>query len=95
MNSPVSWLPKGKNMAETDDEIFERICGILKPFNTKNITLARDTRFNVDLELDSLTVMDLLSEIEDEFDITVPLNMLPDLETAGQFTDAVQKLLDN
>lgn len=37
--------------------------------------------------------MDLLSEIEDEFDITIPLNLLPDLETVGQFTEAVEKLL--
>ena len=80
-------------MTKTVDEIFEQICEIIKPFNKKNITLSKETVFSVDLELDSLTVMDLLAEIEDEFDITVPLNMLPDLETVGQFTEAVQKLL--
>lgn len=80
-------------MTQSADEIFEQICELIKPFNKKNITLTQDTVFSVDLELDSLTVMDLLSEIEDEFDITVPLNLLPDLETVGQFTKAVQKLL--
>jgi len=80
-------------MTQTVDEIFEQILKLIKPFNTKNITIGKDTTFSVDLELDSLTVMDLLSEIEDEFDITIPLNMLPDLETVGQFTEAVQKLL--
>ncbi|PCI32156.1 MAG: phosphopantetheine-binding protein [Alphaproteobacteria bacterium] len=80
-------------MTQSVDEIFEQICALIKPFNNKNVPLNKDTVFSVDLELDSLTVMDLLSEIEDEFDITVPLNMLPDLETIGQFTQAVQKLL--
>ncbi|PHZ83827.1 acyl carrier protein [Paremcibacter congregatus] len=80
-------------MTQNNDEIFEQICALIKPFNKKNVTLTKDTVFSVDLELDSLTVMDLLSEIEDEFDITVPLNMLPDLETVGQFTDAVEKLV--
>lgn len=80
-------------MTKTIDEIFEQICEIIRPFNKKNITISKDTVFSIDLELDSLTVMDLLAEIEDEFDITVPLNMLPDLETVGQFTEAVQKLL--
>jgi len=75
------------------DKIFEQICTLIEPFNKKNVTITKDTVFSSDLELDSLTVMDLLSEIEDEFDITVPLNMLPDLETVGQFTEAVQKLL--
>ncbi len=82
-------------MTLTVDEIFDQICELIKPFNKKNVTISKDTIFSVDLELDSLTVMDLLSEIEDEFDITVPLNILPDLETVGQFTDAVQKLLAN
>ena len=80
-------------MTKSADEIFEQICALLKPFNKKDIPISKDTFFSVDLELDSLSVMDLLSEIEDEFDITVPLNMLPDLETVGQFTDAVQNLL--
>ncbi len=80
-------------MTQNVDEIFKQICSLIEPFNTKKVTLSRDTIFSVDLELDSLTVMDLLAEIEDEFDITVPLNLLPDLETVGQFTDAVQKLL--
>lgn len=79
-------------MTQNIDEIFERICTLIKPFNKKNIPLGKDTIFSIDLELDSLTVMDLLSEIEDEFDITVPLNLLPDLETIGQFTKAIQKL---
>ena len=80
-------------MTQSVDEIFDQICELIKPFNKKNIAISKDTFFSVDLELDSLTVMDLLSEIEDEFDITIPLNILPDLETVGQFTEAVHKLL--
>lgn len=80
-------------MAQSDDEIFEQISTLIKPFNKKSITISKETTFSLDLELDSLTVMDLLSEIEDEFDVTIPLNMLPDLENVGEFAEAVQKLL--
>jgi len=80
-------------MTQTVDEIFEQICKIIAPFNKKNIPITKDNLFSVDLELDSLNVMDILSEIEDEFDITVPLNMLPDLETVGQFAETVKQLL--
>lgn len=82
-------------MTQTEDEIFERICTLVKHFNIKNIPINQNTVFSSDLELDSLTVMDLLAEVEDEFDITIPLNILPDLETVGQFTTAVHKLLGN
>lgn len=71
---------------------FTRLIELIEPFNTKAITLAEDTSFANDLELDSLTVMDLVANIEDEWDINMPLNLLPDLETVGQLADAVVKL---
>ncbi|MEX6725964.1 acyl carrier protein [Parapedomonas caeni] len=74
-------------------EILETLIGLIGPFNKKGVALAADTSFAQDLEFDSLTVMDLVANIEDEFDITLPLNMLPDLETVGQVADAVAKIL--
>ena len=36
--------------------------------------------------------MDLVANIEDEWDMVLPLNLLPELETVGQVADAVAKL---
>lgn len=72
--------------------IFNRLVQLVEPFNRKGIALAETTSFANDLELDSLTVMDLVANIEDEWDINMPLNMLPDLETVGQVADAVVRL---
>lgn len=74
-------------------EILERICDLIRPLNKKNVTLAPETTFADDLDLDSLTVMDLVAAIEDEFDIILPLNLLPDLETIQQVADTVEKIL--
>ena len=71
---------------------YARLIELIEPFNKKGIALAESTSFADDLELDSLTVMDLVANIEDEWDINMPLNILPDLETVGQLTDAVVKL---
>ena len=73
-------------------QTYARLIELIAPFNRKGIALAEDTSFANDLELDSLTVMDLVANIEDEWDINMPLNMLPDLETVGQVADAVVKL---
>lgn len=81
-------------MAQSSDEIFAQVQELISPFNAKGVALERGTRFGADLELDSLTVMDLLAAIEDHFDVTVPLNMLPDLETVGQISDAIQNIID-
>ena len=74
-------------------EIFSQICVLLEPFNKKGIKLSESTSFSVDLDLDSLAVMDFVAALEDHFDITVPLNRLPDLERIGQVSSAVSEIL--
>jgi len=75
-------------------EILDQICGLMAPFNKKGVSISADTTFASDLELDSLSVMDMLAAIEDHFDVTVPLNILPDLETVGQVAEAIKRILD-
>jgi acyl carrier protein len=48
--------------------------------------------FQGDLEWDSLTVMDFVAAIEDEFEIIITMNMQAEIENVGQLVDAVQKL---
>ncbi len=74
--------------------IFARLAELIAPLNKKEIAIAEDTNFANDLELDSLTVMDLVANIEDEWDIVIPLNLLPELETVGQVADAVARMTD-
>jgi acyl carrier protein len=73
---------------------LDAIIELLGPFNSKSITLSRDTSFAHDLELDSLSVMDFVAEMEDHFDIMIPLNILPDLENVGQIVEAVEKIVE-
>ncbi len=76
----------------TRDETFTRVAELIEPFNRKNIDLADATSFAGDLEWDSLTVMDFVAAIEDEFDIMITMNMQAEIETVGQLTDAVERL---
>ena len=77
----------------SNSAIYARILELIASFHKKPIVLAPSTSFAGDLAFDSLTVMDLVAAIEDEYDLVLPLNMLPDLETIQQLTDAVEKLL--
>ena len=74
------------------NQVLPRLIEIIEPFNKAGVTLNENTSFANDLELDSLTVMDLVAEIEDEYDILLPVNMLPDLETVGDVAGAVAKI---
>ena len=70
----------------------EKIAAIIEPFNKKGIALTDGASFAGDLEFDSLTVMDFVAAIEDEFDIIISMNQQAEIETYGQLIDAVVKL---
>ena len=79
-------------MAHTGESVFPRLMELIQPFNAKGIALGAGTSFSNDLELDSLTVMDLVANIEDDYDIILPMNLLPELETVGELADAVARI---
>lgn len=72
--------------------IYDKISDLVEPFNKKEIALSEATTFQGDLEWDSLTVMDFVAAIEDDFDIIITMNMQAEIETIGQLVDAVVKL---
>ena len=74
------------------DSIFDTVKAQIEPFNKKGVALTEATTFQGDLEWDSLTVMDFVAAIEDEFDIIITMNMQAEIETVGQLVDAVEKL---
>ncbi len=70
----------------------EKIAELLEPFNKKGVAVTEATTFAGDLEWDSLTVMDFVAAIEDDFDIIISMNQQAEIETYGQLIDAVTKL---
>ena len=74
------------------DETFAKVSQLIQPFNKKGVELKDSTTFAGDLEWDSLTVMDFVAAIEDEFDILITMNMQAEIETVGQLVDAVEEL---
>ncbi len=72
--------------------ILDTLRAQIEPFNKKGIEITEATTFQGDLEWDSLTVMDFVAAIEDEFDIIITMNMQAEIETVGQLADAVEKL---
>ena len=73
-------------------EVDTRIRSLIEPFNKKEVEVTDATTFQNDLEFDSLTVMDFVAAIEDEFDIIISMNQQAEIETYGQLVDAVTKL---
>jgi acyl carrier protein len=73
-------------------QTLARILELIEPFNKKAIPVTESTRFAQDLEWDSLTVLDFVANVEDEFDVIISMNMQAEIETVGQLADALEKL---
>ena len=74
------------------EDILKSLFEILKPFVPQGQEINEDTDLGADLGLDSLKVMKILEEVEDSFDISIPLNILPDVRTVKDFVVEIQKI---
>ena len=73
-------------------QISDQVHALIQPLNKKGIDVTHATRFAQDLEWDSLTVLDFVATIEDEFDVMITMNMQAEIETVGQLIDALVRL---
>jgi len=74
------------------DTTLATVQRLIEPFNKKGIEVTEATRFAQDLEWDSLTVLDFVANVEDEFDILITMNQQAEIETVGQLADAVTEI---
>ena len=74
-------------------DLVSKLFDLLGPFNKERLELNEDTDLVADLGLDSLKVVELLVTIEDSFDISIPLNILPHVRTIKDFAEHLQQLL--
>jgi acyl carrier protein len=73
-------------------QTLAKVLEVIEPFNKKGVAVTVATRFAQDLEWDSLTVLDFVANIEDEFDVLISMNMQAEIETVGQLVDVLEKL---
>ena len=75
------------------NQVLAKVKALIEPFNKKGVEVTEATRFAQDLEWDSLTVLDFVANIEDEFDILITMNQQAEIENVGQLIDAIEKLI--
>jgi Acyl carrier protein len=80
-------------MANSTADRYERdTIDILKRLSRRPIEPAPDKELMADLGFDSLQILELVGELEDHFNIAVPLNSLTHIRTVGQIVAEVRTL---
>lgn len=77
----------------TYEDILPIVMDLIKPLAPPGRSVREDTDLVSDLEFDSLKVMNLIEQVEDRFDVSVPLNILPEIRTVRDFTVQLQTIL--
>jgi acyl carrier protein len=75
----------------TDDDITRDICALLSGHNKDGITLTAQTDIPAELNIDSVGVLDFIMDVEDKFDIEIPMNVVAETRTIGDLVAVVAK----
>ncbi len=67
-------------------EYLDFMYTIIGNLKTPVLELSENTELVADIGLSSLEVMEFVEQVEDQFDISIPLNILPDITTLGDFS---------
>jgi len=78
-----------------DHEVLQKVIGILQSFLPNNINISPDTDMETELSIDSLKSMEILANLEDSFDISIPINVLSKVRTVRDLALQVQKLIES
>ncbi|MDX1963169.1 MAG: acyl carrier protein [Pirellulales bacterium] len=75
-------------MASVQDRVFDIVADQL---GVQRDQLTRETSFINDLGADSLDTVELVMELEEEFDINIPEEEAEKIQTVGQAIDYIEK----
>ena len=73
-------------------EMTQLLCDRLNSIANTDAQITLETNLISQLSIDSIKLLNLIMEIEDTFDISIPINALTDIQTVGELADLVYKI---
>src|SRR5277367_2369268 len=83
-------VDEARNSKKTEERVIEIVCENLG-VNKDQVT--RNTKFIEDVGADSLDIVELVMELEEEFEITIPDEQAEKIKTVGEAIDYIEKEL--
>lgn len=82
------------NMASGTDQtaIFDDVARILATRSHTQATIHPETRISADLEIDSVEIFDIVMELEDLYNISLPVEAASDIDTVKDLVAKIGQL---
>jgi len=74
-------------------DILTGVTEVLQRYNTAGHAITPATDLAGDLNIDSVAAMDLIMEIEDRFELDIPINLVSDMTTVADLVALVDRQL--
>ena len=78
--------------ASLRDDVLDEVCHQLEPYQPEEQPITAATVIYQDLSIDSLAVMDIVMDLEDRFDVSIPINTVAEIRTVQELVDAILRL---
>jgi acyl carrier protein len=79
---------EGPNVPSVEERVIDIVCENLG-VNKEQVT--RQTSFQEDIGADSLDIVELVMELEEEFEITIPDDQAEKIKTVGEAIDYIER----
>jgi acyl carrier protein len=93
MDSPANIVPRKLESVSLEMEIYGEIRRLLAPYQADDMPITGNTVICDGTRVDSLTVMDMIVELEDRFDIAIPMKQVAEIRTVDQLADTILRLI--
>ena len=81
-------------MTDSTTTIADRVMAVVTRVKPDAAGVTAASHLVTDLGFESLQVLELVSELEDEFGIFIPLNEVPSVVTVGEIAASITTLLE-
>ena len=78
----------------SQEVILESVMHFIGELVPSETPIGPNTDLSQDLGLDSIKLMDLMMKLEDQFDISIPINFLMDVRTPKHLADTIVTLME-
>ena len=73
------------------ERVYSEIVPLLERYNAAGKAIGPGTDLAADLNIDSVAAMDLIMELEERFDIDIPINLVSDMATVADLVAVVER----
>ena len=82
-------LATQERVADIGHDVLGEVFRLLAPYQVGGKAITPQTVISTGTTVDSLTIMDVIMELEDRFDVSIPMKQVAEIRTVNHLADTI------